>query len=94
MKIQLRSATYISQIIKSRKVNIELPEPSTLRDLLRVLAETYGQEFYDAVCNEDGYPADRVAILINGSSAAAIGGPGINLKEGDDVLILPIISGG
>ena len=94
MKIQLRSATYISKIIGSRKTNIEMPEPSTLHDLLRELTDIYGQEFYDAVCDEGGYPENKVAILVNGSSAAAIGGVGILLGDGDDVLILPVIGGG
>ena len=94
MRVQIRSAANIAKIINSRKTCVEMREPSTLRDLLLELTSIYGQEFYDAVCNEEGYSPKQVAILLNGSSAAAIGGVDIQLKDGDDVLILPVISGG
>ena len=94
MKIQVRAAAHIAKIFDSRKTYIELPEPSTLGGLLNELTRIYGQEFYDAACTEDGYSPKHVAILVNGSSAAAIGGVDIKLKDGDDVLFLPTISGG
>ena len=94
IRIQVRSILSISKILSGRKINIDLPESSTLNGLLHELTRVYGQEFYDAVCCDNGYPEDKVAILVNGSSAAAVGGVDIRLKDGDDVLILPIISGG
>jgi len=94
MNIQIRSASNIAKIFNSRKFNIELQEPSTLKDLLEKLTNIYGQEFFDEACTEDGYSPEQIAILVNGSSAAAIGGVSIQLKDGDDVLFLPVISGG
>jgi len=94
MEIQVRTALYVTKILGGRSITVEIPEPSTLNDLLRELTDIYGQEFYDAVCNEDGYDDGKTAILVNGTSAAAIGGVSIPLKNGDDVLIMPIISGG
>jgi len=80
--------------LSGRKIYVELPDPSTLHGLLKELTKTCGKEFYDAVCNETGYPAEKVAILVNGTSAAVHGGAIVQLKDGDDVLILPVISGG
>jgi len=94
MTIQVRSVHSIAKILSGRKIFVELPEPSTLHGLLKELTRSCGQEFYDAVCDETGYPADRVAILVNGTSAAVFGGAVVPLKDGDDVLILPVISGG
>jgi molybdopterin converting factor small subunit len=98
MKVNVRSALSISKIMSGSRVLVELDEPSSLGGLLQELTGMYGQAFYDAVCSGDhdgcGYPADRVAILVNGSSAAAAGGAGTQLKDGDDVLILPVICGG
>ncbi|MCL2401780.1 MAG: MoaD/ThiS family protein [Oscillospiraceae bacterium] len=94
MKIQVRSALYISKILAGRKIFVELSEQSTLGGLLRQLTDIYGQEFYDAVCDGTGYRANKVAILVNGANIAAVGGIDIQLKDGDDVLILPVISGG
>ena len=94
MEICVRSALSISKILPGRVISLTLPGGSTLHDLLRELTRVYGQAFYDAVCDETGYPDNKVAILVNGSSAAATGGVGIKLKDGDDVLIMPVIAGG
>jgi len=94
MNIQVRSVYPIANILSGRKIFVMLPEPSTLHGLLRELTKVYGQEFYEAVCNETGYLEDRVAVLINGTSAAVLGGASTQLKDGDDVLILPFTGGG
>jgi len=94
MNIEVRTVHSIAKIFSARKIHVELPEPSTLHGLLRELSKVYGQEFYDAVCDESGYPESKVAVLVNGTSAAVLGGAAVPLKDGDDVLILPVISGG
>ena len=58
------------------------------------MTRVYGQEFYEAVCNETGYMEDKVAVLVNGTNAAVHGGANTQLKDGDDVLILPFTGGG
>jgi len=94
MNIQVRSVHPIAKIISGRKISIELSELSTLHELLREMTRAYGQEFFDAVCNEAGYLEDKVAILVNGINAAVHGGAAMQLKDGDDVLILPFTGGG
>jgi len=94
MEIRVRSALYISKILTGRCVSVELEDSQTLGGLLQELTDKYGREFYDAVCDEEGYAADNVAILINGTSAAAIGGIEARLRDGDEVVILPSIHGG
>ncbi|MCL2391573.1 MAG: MoaD/ThiS family protein [Oscillospiraceae bacterium] len=94
MVIQIRTVHSIAKIISGRKVFVELPDGASLHELLRNMTGTYGQDFYDAVCDETGYPELRVAILVNGTSAAVLGGAEMLLKDGDDVLILPVTSGG
>ena len=94
MKIQVRSVLTIAKILSGKIIHVEFPEPLTLQELLTELTATYGQEFYDAVCDETGYSDSKVSILVNGTNVAVIGGVGIQLKDDDDVLIMPVISGG
>jgi len=94
MKIQVRSALTVAKVLSGKRVFVDVPEPLTLGDLLDELTRIYGQAFRDAVCDENGYTANKAALLVNGVSAAAKDGLETRLKEGDDVLILPVISGG
>ena len=94
MEIRVRSVLTVAKILSGREIFVTLREPSTLHDLLRELTDIYGREFYDAVCSETGYDPKKAAVLLNGSSVLAIGGVNIALKDGDDVLIMPVISGG
>ena len=94
MKVGIRSTLHISKILSGRSISIDLNGSMSLRELLKELTNTYGHEFYNAVCDEGGYPANKVAILINGVSAVAKDGVDTIINEGDDILIMPIISGG
>ena len=94
MKIQVRSVLTIAKVLPGKKFVLDVPEPLTLGGLLDELEKTYGQAFHDAVCDKNGYSARKTALLVNGVSAAAKEGLGTQLKDGDDVLILPVISGG
>ena len=94
MKIKVRSILGISKILGGRSIDVEVDEPATLAQLLETLTSTYGKQFYEAVCSEDGYPVERVALLINGVSAVAKDGIKTILHEDDDILILPILRGG
>ena len=94
MKIQVRSVSPVKQILAGRKIFVEVADGSSLHDLLKDLTAKYGQEFFDAVCDESGYPENRVAILVNGTHAGVLGGVRVSLRDGDDVLILPVSGGG
>jgi len=94
MRINVRSAMHISKILSDRNVAFEFADPLTLGGLLQALTAAYGEAFYEAVCSEEGYNAEKVAILLNGINVAAIGGVDISLNDGDEVTILPAIQGG
>lgn len=94
IKIQVRSVLNIAKTLSGRNILVDMPEQSTLYDLLCELTNLYGQEFHNSVCNEDGYSDSKVSVQINGVNAAVIGGVTALLESGDDVLIMPVISGG
>lgn len=94
IKIQVDSVTPISKILPGRRFFVEMSHGAKLIDLLHALTKDYGQEFYDAVCREDGYDEEKVSILVNGVSVIFLGGVGIILKDGDTVLIMPLLCGG
>ena len=98
MIITVRSAMYISEALGGRNIRVNVKKINKSADisaLLEQLCETYGKAFRDRIFNEDGsVKHGHFSITLNGRNIFALDGFGCVLKEGDDVLILPAISGG
>ena len=106
IKIQVDSVTPISKILRGRKIFVDLESDATLIELLHSLSKDFGAEFRDAVFGEDGnkggneaggvggYDEKKTTILVNGVSAVFLGGANVKLKDGDVVLIMPLLCGG
>ena len=95
MNITVRSAVYIADALGGRTIEVELNDGADISVLITHLSETYGESFRNHIFHEDGSVKDGwFAITLNGRNIFAYEGFGCPLKEGDDVLILPAISGG
>lgn len=58
------------------------------------VSETMGDDFKRRVLNDDGTPRSLINIYINGKNARFSGGMNTELKDGDEVYILPAVAGG
>ena len=67
---------------------------STLKDAFAKISETMGDDFKRRVLNDDGTPRSLINIYINGKNAKFSSGLETELKEGDEVYILPAVAGG
>ena len=95
MNVTVRSVMSISEALGGRKIMVDMDENADISALLRFLSETYGEAFRRHIFNEDGSARHgHFSITLNGRNIFALDGFGCALKEGDDVLILPAISGG
>ena len=101
ISITVRSAMYISEALGGRSIRVEVNKVNKVNKnadisaLLEQLSETYGDAFRDFIFNKDGsVKHGHFAITLNGRNIFALDGFNCALQEGDDVLILPAISGG
>ncbi len=78
-----------------RREDIEIPENSTIEDLLSILANKYGEPFKRAVYETGSLDlkANFVAT-INGNLLNELNGIKTRLKQDDQVIIMPVVSGG
>jgi adenylyltransferase/sulfurtransferase len=53
-----------------------------------------GDDFKRRVLNDDGTPRSLINIYVNGKNARFSGGMNTDLKDGDEVYILPAVAGG
>ena len=96
MIIQLRSVLSIAQVLGGKIHTIDLGGQGTVRGLVDVLAAEYGDPLRRLML-QDREPAELlpyVKIYVNGRGVDFLEGLETGLQEGDDVLIMPQISGG
>lgn len=67
---------------------------STLKDALAQLVEKYGEKFKDRVLDQAGNPRRLLNIYVNGKNVRHLQGLETALNDGDEVSVLPAVSGG
>ena len=67
---------------------------NTLQDAFTKISETMGDDFKRRVLNDDGTPRSLINIYINGKNAKFSSGLNTELKDGDEINILPAVAGG
>ena len=96
IKVKVRIVRTVKTILDKGELKLRLPEGSNLDDLLFSLISTYGQELSPHLINADVrgviQKASITRIMINGRDIEFLDGLGTVLHEGDEVLILPIVS--
>jgi len=66
----------------------------TIRDVINLLIARYGEEFRNAIYNEDGKLKRFINIYINGRDIRFLDYLDTKLSNGDEVSIIPAIGGG
>jgi MoaD family protein len=69
---------------------LDVPEGSRCIDVVRAIAERYGEDLRRYLFDESGSLRRSLAIALNGERAS----PEAEVKEGDTVVVIPPISGG
>ena len=96
LKVKVEYLGHIKKIIGSnREEEIEIGDDALVADLLFLLAEKYGGSFKKAVYE----PSDRdvksnFIVTVNGYLLNQLNGVETKLKNGDHVVLMPVVSGG
>lgn len=67
---------------------------SSLLDSFNQISQNMGDDFKRRVLNDDGTPRSLINIYVNGKNARFSGGMNTDLKDGDEIYILPAVAGG
>ncbi len=92
MKVIIRTFATLREIFGGTGVlYLELPEGSTIEDLLRELRKQYGSKLdVGRLVGEN----PNVKILVNGREITYLDGLGTRLRDGDSVAFIPPVAGG
>ncbi|RMF31772.1 MAG: MoaD family protein, partial [Candidatus Nitrosothermus koennekii] len=89
VQIVIPSALNRGEGEKKVKVNA-----NTLNDALNNLINELGNDFKRKVFDSNGKPRSLINIYINGKNMRFTGGLDTELKDGDEIVILPAVAGG
>ena len=90
MVILIRYHGIFAQVAACRDERLALADGATTLDVLRLVGRRH-PPLAEALFLANGQPAPYARLLMNGALIADLGGP---LQEGDELALLPTLSGG
>ena len=95
MKVRVRYFTTLRELAGFSEEELEVGDVSTLTDLVRRIAEKYGEEASSYLyVDETGNIDPTMQFLVNGVSIRSLQGFKTRLADGDVVAVVPPIGGG
>ena len=95
MRVRVQYFGYIKNMLNKREDQIELEENASLSDLLNKLAGVHGAAFRKEVY-EQGLKDVKMgfSVTVNGVLMGQLGGVDTKLADGDNVILMSLMSGG
>ena len=96
MKVTVDYLGYIKSLLGTAQAEtIQLRDDALVRDLLVLLAEKHGEPFTKAIYEPgDSDLKGSFILTVNGLLLNQLSGIDTKLREGDRVVLMPIVSGG
>jgi molybdopterin synthase sulfur carrier subunit len=95
IKVMVHTILGIKKIIGRGDIEVSLPEESPLISLLSHLVKTYGEDLSSYLYGENKTELlPHIRVMVNGRDIEFLNGTGTVLKDRDEILILPPVSGG
>jgi len=95
MKVKVHYLGYIKNMLGRKEEEFELQKGTSLSDLLNRLARIYGEPFKKEVF-EPGLRDVKMGfvVTVNGILMGQLGGVETKLNDGDNVILMSLMSGG
>ena len=95
MKVRVQYFGFIQNMVNKREEQFELGKDASLSNLLNKMAGVYGKAFQKEVY-EPGLKDVKTGfcVTVNGVLMGQLGGMDTKLDEGDNVILMSLMSGG
>ena len=95
LTVHVRFMGDLPTIVGSRSVQVDMSEGATVRDLLTVLSNKYGEAFTVRVFSAPEKLHHYILVFVGGRDIKGRGGNHAKIGEGEvDVIMLPMFGGG
>jgi len=93
MRVKVRLFALLREVAGTKEIEEEVEEGITVKDLLERLSTKLPKRFRELVFEEQNV-SKNVIILVNRRGIRELEGLETKLKDGDEVALLPPVSGG
>ena len=95
IKVRVYTILALKKILGQREFDVSLPSESTVKDLLSWMVDRWGDELSSHLFSPGSdSPLPQIRLMVNGRSVEFLDGMDTALHEGDEFLMLPLVSGG
>ena len=95
ISVKVRTILTIKKILGKGEIEVPVPENTTLQELVTMLGNRFGDELTSLLAgSENRNSLPYIRYMVNGRDIAFLNGMETALHSGDEVLILPPVSGG
>jgi sulfur-carrier protein len=95
MKTKIHYLGLVKTYTNKTEDTIELPEAAHLSDLLNKLAKEFGKQFTQDIYEPNAKDVKtNFSITVNGVFIGQLDGLNTKLKDGDLVILMPLVTGG
>jgi molybdopterin synthase sulfur carrier subunit len=95
INVKVQTILYLSKIVGAREIEISVPNGCTLQGILENMVDSYGDELASHLFQPKSTTIlPYLRLMVNGRDIAFLDGMNTLLKDGDEVLIMPPVSGG
>jgi len=93
LKVKFKSFGPIRRLLKEKVIDIEVPNDSTVRQVVQRVIELGGKELRKLIMHGDDISGNLI-VMLNKKDVDTLGGIDIVVHHGDEVAILPHVQGG
>jgi MoaD family protein len=95
IKVKIHTILNLKKVIGNAEVEILAPDRGTLRDLIEIMLNRWGDELASQLYGPDGTEVlPYIRLMVNGRDIGFLKGMETVLQNGDEILILPPVAGG
>ncbi|MGY5864812.1 MAG: MoaD/ThiS family protein [Candidatus Thorarchaeota archaeon] len=93
LRVLFKSFGPIRRLLGKKVIEVEVPEGSTVRQVVDTVIKQSGEELNKLLMDKDRISGNLIVIL-NKKDVDTLGGVDIIVSEGDEIAILPHVQGG
>jgi molybdopterin converting factor small subunit len=83
------------QLSGKKRFQMKLEEPATVRNLVMNLTETFSSKFKQALVDSQlDDPRPNALILVGGKDVSVLQGLETEVKDAEEIVLLPVVHGG